>query len=81
MMHCVLDLCFNPEDEDILLSSNIVTDIDKVGCLRWKQEMLSRASGKTTHNHVSASVWKFDNGEFLTVGSKKVLDKVIVGGI
>ena len=43
--------------------------------------MLSRASGKTTHEHMSASVWKFKNGKLLTGGSKKVLDKVIDGGI
>ena len=81
MMPHVLDLYFNPADEDALLSDNIVVNISKVGCLHWKQEMLSKASDKTTHEHMSAYVRKFKNGKLLTGGSKKVPDKVIVGGI
>lgn len=81
MMPRVLDLCFNPTDKDAPLPNDIVVKIGEVGCLRWKKEMLSRESGKTTHEHMSASVRKFKNGKLLTDGSKKVPDKVIVGGI
>ena len=51
----VLKLCFELDDDDVEMCTDIVVDLGWVGCRQLKSEMTSKNAGKRTHEHVTAA--------------------------